>query len=232
MTSLFDTQTRKDVFTVFATSPFGTVPANLLDVFRTPNIRYLSGSELEQFAWWIPQIVDATRNEQHLLAKTSNELRTVASEHHLIVAVDTRLNYLVVGCVALWHLGRDEYNRDWFELGTLWVKPEYRFSGKHRMPISDALYRRILADNQDKNILATTTNPAAIELGMRHGMQMISYASLPQNIHKATCICPREKTGTRDNVRSCRVKDIACRVRVPLATWQRMGKPMRTKWIR
>ena len=227
LSSFFRTQTRKDLLTIFSTSPLGTTPANLLDTFRTPGIQYLSGEQLKRFAWWIPQVVDATQNEEHLLTKTSLELRTVAEQHHIIIAVDTRLNYLVVGCIALWHLGRDEQNRDWFELGTLWVHPDYRYHGSRHMPIADALYRRILSENQSKNILATTTNLSAIHLGMRHGMQMIPYASLPKKTHKATCVCPFEKTGTHNNMK-CPLKDQSCRVRIPFPTWQRIGKPERT----
>lgn len=227
LSSLFQSQTRKDLLTVFATSPLGTAPANLLDTFRTPGIQYLSGYQLKQFAWWIPQVVEATQNEPHLLTKTSAELRTVLNEHHIIVAVDTQHSNTIVGCIALWHLGQDKYDRDWFELGTLWVKKEYRFRGTRHMPIADALYRRILSDNQSKNILATTTNPSAIHLGMRHGMQMIPFWSLPKDTHRATCVCPFEKTGTIDNLR-CPLKERACRVRVPFPTWQRIGKPLRS----
>jgi len=227
ITSFFDTRKRKDLLTIFSTSPLGTTPAKLLDTFRTPGIHYISGPALKHFAWWIPQVADATQHERHLLTKTPEELRIVADQQHIIIAVDTRRNHLVVGCIALWHLGRDEHQCDWFELGTLWVKPEYRFHGNRHMPIADALYRRILADNQDKNILATTTNLAAIHLGMRHGMQMIPYRALPQMTHRATCVCPFEKTKTRNNMQ-CPLKDKECRVRVPFPTWKRIGKPMRS----
>lgn len=231
LSSLFHTESRKDLLTIFSTSPLGTTPANLLDTFRTPGIDYVSGYDLKRFAWWLPQVVEATQGERHLLTKTSAELRTVAQEHHIIVAIDSRRKDVVVGCIALWHLGRDEHGQDWFELGTLWVKPAYRFRGQRHMPIADALYRRILADNQDKNILATTTNLSAIHLGMRHGMQMIPFWSLPKETHRATCVCPPEKTGTTDNMQ-CHVKDKACRVRVPFPTWQRMGKPQRSTDVR
>lgn len=239
--SLFHKQARQDLLTVFSTSSLGTSPANILDTFRTPGIQYISGPALKRFAWWIPQIVDATQNEQHLLAKTSLELKVAADKGHIIIAVDTRRNHIVVGCIALWDLTENHRNwisslggnvRDgWYELGTLWVKPEYRFHGDRHMPIADALYRRNLADNQSKNILATTTNLAAIHLGMRHGMQMIPFSTLPQNIHKATCVCPPEKTGVTDNMQ-CPLKDKMCRVRVPFPTWQRMGKPQRSTDMR
>jgi hypothetical protein len=98
------------------------------------------------------------------------------------------------------------------------------------MPIADALYRRILADNQEKNILATTTNLKAIHLGIRHGMQMISYNSLSMQTHRATCVCPTEKTGT-DNNMLCPLRNNQCRVRVPFPTWQRMGKPNRLRIV-
>lgn len=226
LSSLIQARPHQDLLTIFATSPLGTAPANLLDTIRTPGIQYISGYALKRFAWWIPQVIDATKQETHLLTKTEKELQTVRDEHHIIIAVDTRRNHAVVGCIALWHLGKDEHNQDWFELGTLWVKPEYRFRGERHMPIADALYRRILADNQDKNILATTTNLSAIHLGMRHGMQMISFRSLPRKTHQATCVCPIEKTRVLDTM-NCPLKDKQCRVRVPFPTWKRMGKPKR-----
>lgn len=230
--SLFEAQVRKDLLTKFATSQIGTASANLLDTFRTPGIDYVSGYDLKRFgSSWIAQVVEATRNEQHLLSKTSAELRTVANEHHIIIAVDTRRKHMVVGCIALWNLGQDTQGRNQFELGTLWVHTEYRFHGTRHMPIADALYRRILGDNQDKDILATTTNLSAIHLGMRHGMQMISFWSLPKETHIATCVCPPEKTGTHNNMK-CPLKDKTCRVRVPFPTWERMGKPQRSTDIR
>ncbi len=226
MKRALDADFQKDIMTILATSPFRTVPENLFDMIRTPGIRYICGRELTRFAWWIPQVVHATQFDSHLLSKTSAELHTVSNERHITIAVDTHRNHIVVGCVALWKLGYDEHERGWFELGTLWVKPEYRFRGEQHMPIADALYRRILADHQSKNILATTTNHSAIRLGARHGMQMITFQSLPKLTHKATCVCPIEKTGTDDNV-CCRLKDSACRVRVPFPTWQRIGQPQR-----
>lgn len=215
----------------FAGSLVGTVSANFLDTFKTPGIRYISGIDLLRFDWWIPQVVAATQNEPHLLTKNADELKDVAEAHHIMIAVDTSKQHTVVGCIALWqltNLSRILHNfSDWFELGTLWVKPEYRFHGARHMPIADALYRRILTENQGKNILATTTNLSAIHLGARHGMQMISFASLPKEVHKATCVCPIEKTCVKNNAH-CPLKDAACRVRVPFQTWKRMGKPNRT----
>ncbi len=228
LNSFFQNQRQKDLLTVFATSSIGTIPANILDKIRTPGINYVSGYDLKRFGdSWVSQVVAATQGEQHLLTKTSVELKTVMNEHHIIIAVDTRRKHVIVGCIALWHLGVDEYKKDWFELGTLWVKPDYRFHGSRHMPIADALYRRILADNQDKNILATTTNLSAVHLGARHGMQMIPYRALPQETHKATCVCPIEKTKTNNNMHCC-LKDTKCFIRVPFPTWQRMGKPKRT----
>lgn len=237
LSALFDSRKRKDLLTVFSTSALGTTPANLLDTIRTPGIEYLSGSDLLRNGWWMAQVAKATENEQHLLTKTKEDLRKVAEQHHIIIAVDTRRRHTVVGCIALWQLterkaeelaafGLLPKEELWYELGTLWVKPDYRFHGTRHMPIADALYRRCLANNQDKNILATTTNLAAIHLGMRHGMQMISFASLSKEVHCATCVCPEDKTGVKDNMR-CKLKNNQCRVRVPFPTWQRMGKPNR-----
>ena len=111
----------------------------------------------------------------------------------------------------------------WYELGTFLVIPTYRY-GNTKLPIGDIMYHHLLATNPDKNILGTTTNPKAIHTGIRHGMVMIRFRDLPTAVHRATCICPIEKTGATDNFH-CRIKDAACRVRVSTPTLERMGRP-------
>lgn len=219
-----------DLRTALRTSMLGSWPYYFLETFKTPGIVYISGDPLLKMPWWIPAIVNATKTEPHLLSKTSLELRSAAELHHVIIAADTTRNYQVVGCIVLWDLGYDLHHRQWYELGTLWVDPEYRFHGKRHLPIGDAMYRRILVENRDLNILATTTNPKAVHLGERNGMQMISYDSLDPAIRRSTCVCPEDKTGTYNN-EMCKLKDTTCRVRVPYHTWIRMGKPMRRPYV-
>jgi len=198
----------------------------------TPAIAYLSGDSLLLFdESWYAQVEAITRAEVHLLTKTREDLEPAARNGRVIIAVDTSAGNRVVGCIVLWELDRDADGVMWYELGTFLVSPEYRFGSDSpkAMPIGDALYRRLLAEHQDKNTLGTTTNRAAIKTGRRHGMQMISFGRLPIAIHRATCICPIEKTGVADQMR-CRIKDQLCRVRVSYETWLRMDQPVRLAW--
>lgn len=193
---------------------------------ETPGIDYVHGEELDDFREeWYEAIEAMTRAEPHLLTKTREDLEPAVRERRIVVAVDRTSGDKVVGCIVLWPLCEDESGQMWYELGTFLVIPSYRY-GRAGLPIGDVMYHHLLAQNQEKNILGTTTNVHAIHTGMRHGMQMISFRRLPPAIHHATCVCPLEKTGTRNNLR-CNIKDLACRVRVSTPTWERMGSPER-----
>lgn len=201
---------------------------NVRDRLLTPGIRYLSNGDLLAFDdSWYEQIETITRTEKHLLTKTREDLEPAARDGRVTIAIDSRANNRVVGCVVLWHL-----YENWYELGTFLVIPEYRFkSGTRRaMPIGDALYRRLLANNRDKNILGTTTNRSAIRTGQRHGMQMVKFDQLPSEVERATCICPASKM-LSDNNATCALKNRACRVRISFPTWTRLGRPTRLSWI-
>ncbi len=189
-------------------------------------IHYLSGMELLAFdETWYEQVEYITRTETYLLTKTRADLEPVAKDGRVLIAVDADDLHKVVGCIVLWDLGRDERDEQWYELGTFFVRPEYRF-GRTHLPIGDQLYARLLEEQPEKNILGTTGNKKAIHTGARHGMQMIRFGQLPEAVRRATCICPIEKTGATNNFH-CRAKDSLCRVRVSTPTWDRMGRPER-----
>ncbi|MBI4256830.1 hypothetical protein HY626_02110 [Candidatus Uhrbacteria bacterium] len=196
---------------------------------KTPNIDYVHGTELEEFRdQWYDDIEALTRAEPHLLTKTREDLKPTVQERRIVIAVDRAHGDRVVGCIVLWPLCHDEKSQMWCELGTFMVIPAYRY-GRTGLPIGDGLYHHLLQTNRDKNILGTTTNLKAIHTGMRHGMHMISFHQLPSSVHRATCICPIEKTGASDNL-YCRIKNgragfVGCHVRVSTPTWERMGRP-------
>jgi hypothetical protein len=196
---------------------------------KTPGIVYLSGDALLGFSErWYDEIEAITRAEKHLLTKTRKQLEPAANAGRVTIAIDTSDDYRVVGCIVLWELCEDEGGVMWYELGTYVVSEEYRFRarGPHAMPIGDALYHNLLYTHRKKNILGTTTNTRSIHIGMRHGMQMLSFAYLPEAVRRASCICPVDKTGVTDNW-SCHILDTQCRVRVTRPTWVRIGMPHR-----
>lgn len=218
-----------DVKTALRTSPAGGTMLRHWGERQTPGIRYISeAGALSRDDTWYAQIEAITGAEPHLLTKTREQLEPAARDGRVTLAIDTGERGRVVGCIILWDLGRDHTGAMWYELGTFVVVPDHRYKarGPKAMPIGDALYRRLLHTHRDKNILATTTNIHAIHIGQRHGMQMVSFTDLPPGIHRATCICPMDKTGATDNI-TCRIKDRSCRVRVPFPTWARIGYPQR-----
>jgi len=187
-------------------------------------IRYLSGEALLAFdETWYDQVETITTKEPFLLTKTRTELEPAAKDGRVLIAIDTDDAHNVVGCIVLWDLEVSELGVSWYELGTFFVHPTYRFGHTH-LPIGDQLYARLLDEHVDKNILGTTGNKKAIHTGERHGMKMIRFGQLPESVRRASCICPIEKTGATNNVH-CRAKDITCRVRVSTPTWERMGRP-------
>lgn len=191
---------------------------------QTPSIVYLSGNELSHVPdRWYQEVEAITREEPQLLTKTREVLEPAAQQGHVLIAVDVLAGLRVVGGIVLWDLDVDDQNQTWYELGTFFVHPSYRFHHTH-IPIGDTLYARLLNENQGKNILGTTANIHAIHTGARHGMQMIQFRDLPERIRRATCICPTSKTGAINNVH-CVLRDETCRVRVSHDTWIRLGSP-------
>jgi hypothetical protein len=213
-------------------SSVGAHARHIAHMYRTPGISYAHGSGLSTLKLgWETRLAQITRDEEHLLTKTSDDFRRTAKEGYIIVATDLYAEGMVIGCITLWSLGTDHSGREWFELGSFVLHPEYRF-GQTGMPIGDTLYQMLLLQHRDKNIIGTTTNPHAIHTGQRHGMIMTSFFALPTSIHQATCVCPMEKTDVERerNARSCVIKNSACRIRMTTQTWERMGRPTQMPW--
>ena len=92
----------------------------------------------------------------------------------------------IIAHATLWPL-IDKSN--WYELGTVWVDPQHR--GKNLMT---DIYRKIFENNNEKNILLTTTNPIAMKISLKTGMVLVLRDELPSEVVKASCICSLEKT--------------------------------------
>ncbi len=192
---------------------------------HTPSILYLSGRALcDCSEHWYQEVEQITREEPQLLTKTRKELEPASQQGHVLIAVDKETSNRVVGGIVLWDLDVDDQGQMWYELGTFFVHPSYRFHHT-QIPIGDTLYARLLKENEGKNILGTTANIHAIHTGARHGMQMIRFGDLPERIRYATCICPSSKTGVVNNTH-CLLRNETCRVRVSHDTWIRLGSPL------
>lgn len=189
-------------------------------------IAYKSGAELLALSEaWYDQVYAITQKEPQLLVKTRKELEPAAKAGHVLLAIDLENDAHVVGAIVLWDLTTDHRGQMWYELGTFFVRQDYRFAITG-LPIGDTLYARLLEENVGKNILGTTGNIHAIHTGARHGMQMIRFGDLPESIRRSTCVCPAKKTGTMDN-QHCQLKDQGCFVRVSCDTWERLDRPTR-----
>jgi len=86
----------------------------------------------------------------------------------------------------------------WYELGSTWVHPQHRHKG-----LSNVLYERFLGLHKDKNVLATTTNPIAMQTGRHLHFVTVRRAELPEQVWRASCSCSPEKTGCHNGNRSC-----------------------------
>jgi hypothetical protein len=128
---------------------------------------------------------------------------------------------------VLGHAALEPLIPGWFELGAVWAREDCRGTKGVYKQVAARLYETLLGQNTDKNILATTINPAALGLGRRIGLVPISYNSLPREVWEATCCCPAEKTGVprTENVPNCLLRENICFVRVTKETWQRIGTP-------
>ncbi len=137
-------------------------------------------------------IVKGFDGEPHLLPVTAADIeQSLAGGLALVIVEDdepiafTRLVPLVEG---------------WYELGSTWVRSDCRGRKlNHRM------YEFFLPLHREKNILATTTNPASLAVGRDVGMVLIARKTLPPYVWRATCsFCPASKIGTID-VAACRL---------------------------
>lgn len=176
------------------------------------------------FEQTVAHIAEVTRREPHLLEQDRQILREVAEAGRLIVAVDHDRSDRFVGCIMLWELKHPVLDQSWYELGTIYVEPEYRYP-QTGCSVADLLYRKLLDSFKHLHILATTTNPNAMKAGRRANLQMINFCDLPGWVHQATCVCSATKRRT-DRPGQCLLKDETCRVRLAKETWQRLdNKP-------
>ena len=192
-----------------------------------PQLQYALGAEISRYLddRWAQTIARITAREKHLLPQTREAIREAALKNHFLVVIDTvaTAKNCIVGFCGLWLLRDDEHNRVWYEFGSVWVHPDYRWKSSG-IPVSDEMYHAMLDRHSSLNILATTTNRHAIQVGQRVGLHRVQYKRLPVVIQAATCCCPAEKRKTEENG-ECELRDTECLVRVPLTTYVRLGSP-------
>ena len=168
------------------------------------------------------QIVVGSTTMAPLLLKTPDEL--MAFWKNGLSAIALRSGQIVG------HAAVEPLTDGWYELGAVWVHPDFRgrasASGQHPH-VGLRLYQAILARHREKNILATTINAAAMVVGWRVGMVPVGYDQLPRHVWEATCCCPSQKTGVprEENVPRCVMRQQACFVRVTQETWRRLDRP-------
>lgn len=161
---------------------------------------------------WADIVARATREEPALLEKTPEQL---AAQHADGLTAMRFHDGQPVAHATLWHLADG-----WYELGTVWVARSHRGHD-----LSAELYRDLFRGHPERDILATTTNPASLRIGLHVGMRCVPFLRLPANVWRETCCCPAAKTGSEDNVGFCRLRESRCFVRVTEETWRRLGRP-------
>jgi GNAT superfamily N-acetyltransferase len=131
--------------------------------------------------------------EKSLMAALAGHLAQSYTDGLAVLALDENEN--PVGYTRLQYLLTHEHPLGaWFELGSTWVAPTYRGRG-----ISKSMYELFLPLHREKNILATTTNLAALSVGEKMNFVKIPRKELPEPVWRASCICPIEKTGVHEN---------------------------------
>lgn len=161
---------------------------------------------------WSHTVAEATKLEKALLPQEAENLER---QHDAGLTALRFEGEDVIAHATLWLLVDG-----WYELGTVWVHSAYRGRG-----LSAELYRELFATHPHRNVLATTTNPASLHIGLQVGMRCIQYAVLPRDVWRKTCCCPPSKTGSDDNVTRCRLRETSCFLRVTKETWTRLGSP-------
>ena len=124
-----------------------------------------------------------------MLCKTPAQILEQLKQPYTIVAFSAKDSTLVVGFVTLWHLFED-----WFELGSLVVRnqtePSFRGRG-----IATELTWLLLVLNERLNIIATAKLGRAINALVHGGLVVANFATLPEQVHQATCVCTGEGEG-------------------------------------
>ena len=137
----------------------------------------------------------------------------------------------VIGHAMLDCIGGPDPRKLWFELRAAWVREDYRGSPQktpdEHSHVGYRLYKALLDAHQEKSIFETSVTKAAWVVGTRLGMVPIRLPTLPNDVWRKTCSCPKDRTGVdpSNNVPHCIIRDEECFLRVPKQTWERMGKP-------
>lgn len=170
---------------------------------------------------WLMVVSAATKTETALLDKSVWQLYHLWCKGLSVLVLD---GDVVIGHAALVPLLPEQ---NWYEFGVVWIHPEYRHKS---LRLALRLYNALLGHHQDKHILATTTNPAALGVGWRAGLLPIAYSSLPHSVWRETCCCPNSKTGAPDgdNLRHCKLREQqpgGCFVRITESTYEHLRRP-------
>ncbi|MBI4086960.1 hypothetical protein HY416_03190 [Candidatus Kaiserbacteria bacterium] len=128
------------------------------------------------------EIAEAFLAEPHLLHPSPEDLETSFRNELSVIGVaddnvvcHTRLTLLT---------------QDWYELGSTWVRRNYR-----RMGITHGMYSIFLPRHEERDILATTTNEDMLRIGESFGFVMVRRQDLPREVWQASCTCPAKKIG-------------------------------------
>ena len=183
-------------------------PSALETILAKGGITVLHGEALKRrSSEWIEAIVAGTiQNPAGLLTKTRADIEEVVAQDRIFVAFHEATGAFV-GSAVMWEL-----LGDWSELGTIYVVPAWRFAVTG-LPVTQYLHLLAVATFEDAGrfVIETSTVPAVVHgARTRHGMETPSFRDLPDDVHTATCCCPIDKTGTTDNVASCRRMDNPC----------------------
>ena len=185
------------------------------------HINYFHNSSLHHVNGWASKVAAATKHELHLLPQLLANLKAAGHEDRLVVAADENQENMFVGSIALWPLGVATDSIQWFELGTVFVVPNYRFPNSG-LDIADELHRRIMTLANGHNIMATTTNPSERKSWQRVGFVTVPFNRLPPEVLPATCICPKSKTGV-NNPLNCPFRGNHCTVALAPDTLSRLN---------
>ena len=128
------------------------------------------------------KVADAISAEKHILPQSPSALEEQYSKALSAIKVQ---GGVIVAHATLWYL-----IDNWYELGTVWVAPKFR-----GQDIATELYKSLFAANTTKDILVTTTNPAAVRVGEKSGAIELYRKQLSKEVWRASCVCPSAKTG-------------------------------------
>ena len=136
--------------------------------------------------------------EKHLLCKTPLEFLALFLAGSSVVIYN---GSKIVGHITMWPL-----SMGWQEVGSIWVRPQYRGFG-----IAKQLLGAILKEHLDEKLLLTTTNPVIMRLSEFHGLSQIRFADLPEEVHRATCVCAEKKMRSRC-YQECQLQNNECKL--------------------